>query len=93
MVVININGVGEDSCCCESRLEHWKAITGQPMLFYCAETHCVQPPAVGTRVQPVGGTSNQQYIVPLCRAHDALHGQSLTIGDAVPLALMACHNR
>ena len=67
MKVKNINGISDDTCKCESWLEHWEKVRGKKALF-CSEKDCVKSELVGAHVQKETSDTNW-YIIPLCKIH------------------------
>ncbi len=85
MKVTNINGTTQNTCKCGSWLEHWKKFSGQALPSYCPEASCLQKPEVGAHVQKDSSTDRSWYIIPLCKAHNAQTGKSLTVSDSIKL--------
>jgi hypothetical protein len=85
MKVKNINNTDIELCECGSWLTHWRNFSRQPLPTICPETRCLTKPSVGTLIQIDNATDDKWYIVPLCKAHNAKKGESLTISDLVHL--------
>ena len=85
MKVKNVNGARDDTCRCGSWLEHWKRFSGQVLPTCCPEAKCSHKPEVGAHVQKDSHSDKSWYIVPLCNAHNAQLGKSLTLIDTVKL--------
>lgn len=83
--VKNINGTSDATCRCGSWLEHWKKFSGQVLPTCCPEVKCAHKPEVGAHVQKDSQVDASWYIVPLCKAHNAQIGKSLTLIDTVNL--------
>jgi hypothetical protein len=79
-----MNGNAENTCHCESWLDHWKTYSGQ-RANYCVVKGCGGKPEVGCHVQEGGATDENVYVVPLCRACNDKHGQEMVIFDGVNL--------
>lgn len=88
MKVKNINGTSDNSCKCGTWLKHWeKYNTGsQSIPIYCREVSCMGKPEVGAHVQKADSTDTSWYIVPLCSAHNAKKGESITLMEGTALA-------
>jgi len=86
MKVININGTSDNTCKCDSWLDHWKKFSGQSLSKYCSEVKCMQGPEVGAHVQKDSSSDTNWYIVPLCKTHNGETGKSLEISDNIKLA-------
>ena len=84
MIVKSVNGTTENTCHCESWLDHWKKYSGQRSNF-CVVRGCCDKPEVGGHVQECGATNEQVYVIPLCRACRDKKGQELVIFDGVNL--------
>jgi hypothetical protein len=86
MKVNNINGTSQSICKCGSWLDHWKNYSGQSLPTYCPEKSCTNKPDVGAHVQKDSSTDRSWYIVPLCKRHNSLTGESLELVDSIKLA-------
>jgi hypothetical protein len=76
----NINGTSDNpKCPCGTWLKHWEKYTGIEFPA-CAEASCRENAEVGAHVQKLG-SDRSWYIIPLCKAHNGLHGQELEILD------------
>lgn len=85
MKVTNINGTSQNTCSCGSWLEHWKTFSGQSLPAYCPVQNCLQKPEVGAHIQKESTSDRAWYIIPLCKAHNAETGKSLTVRDSIAL--------
>lgn len=85
MRVKNINGTADNTCRCDSWLNHWEKFSGQSIPKICPETNCPEVPQIGAHVQKDSNTDRNWYIVPLCQAHNNKKGESLYITDDVRL--------
>jgi hypothetical protein len=85
MKVTNINGTSQNICKCGSWLEHWKTFSGQSLPSYCPESKCLRSPEVGAHVQVESASDKKWYIIPLCQAHNAEKGKTLSVSDSVRL--------
>ena len=84
MKLKNINGTSDNTCKCNSWLEHWKKFSGQAA-EYCPAKDCLKKDLVGAHVQRGGGSADQNwYIYPLCNAHNQ-HTGELEVSDAFRL--------
>jgi len=66
--VKNVEGTSDNTCKCDSWLDHWKTFGGGSIPTYCAEATCRKSPTVGAHVQKAGDKS--WYIIPLCATHN-----------------------
>jgi hypothetical protein len=85
MKVNNINGTSQNTCKCDSWLNHWKNFSGQVLPKWCSEEKCIQKPEVGAHVQKDSFTDSNWYIVPFCYTHNGETGKSLEIVGSVKL--------
>lgn len=85
MKIKNINGTSDNSCKCDSWLDHWKKYSKQQLPSYCPESNCVAKSEVGAHVQKDTGSDSSWYIVPLCKTHNAQKNTTLTISDSITL--------
>lgn len=67
MEVKNISGTSNNTCNCESWLEHWERFGGQSISKYCSEKSCRNKPEIGAHVQKTSVLDKNWYIVPLCK--------------------------
>jgi hypothetical protein len=67
--IININGTSDNSCSCDSWLDHWNRFSGQNARI-CSVIDCYRTDIVGAHVQKYNSTNRNWYIVPLCREHN-----------------------
>jgi len=67
MIVTNVAGTAQASCCCGSWLNHWEKLSGQATMF-CVERTCTSKDLVGAHVQRLGDSA--WYIIPLCNKHN-----------------------
>ncbi len=90
--VKNINGTKLFPCACGSLLQHWMNFSHQNLLTLCSEETCVAKPEAGALVQRDDSDDSQWYVVPLCRKHSGMTGQSIAVGDYIALvpAELAC---
>jgi hypothetical protein len=84
MIVKNINGIPEDSCNCESWLDHWERFSDQSPT-YCPVAECLNRLEVGAHVQKADSTDAGWYIIPLCEKHNARTGETLSINDNIKM--------
>lgn len=84
MKLTNINGTSDNTCECSSWLEHWKTFGGLYSVSMCAVEGCKEKAEVGAHVQKAG--SDDWYIVPLCKSHNAERGGSISVADSTKLA-------
>lgn len=85
MKMRNINGTSANTCSCGSWLGHWKAYSGQKVPEYCPEKTCLEKSEVGAHVQKDSSSDYSWYIIPLCKKHNGMRGESVEIGDWVTL--------
>lgn len=83
MRVLNLSEAGGGGCGCGTWLEHWERFSCQKANF-CAVIGCDHKPETGAKVQKEGEPA-AVYIVPLCRACAARHGQWLEIANGIHL--------
>ena len=86
MKVKNINGTSDNTCKCNSWLDHWKRFSGQSVPTYCPEEKCTLKPEVGAHVQKDGYADDSWYIIPLCKTHNGETGKTVTVSDSIALA-------
>ena len=86
MKVLNVNGTSDNVCPCGSWIEHWRSFSGQEIPDYCPVVMCMEKPEVGALVQTDSATDRSWYVVPLCRTHNGLTGESLSVRDDIKLA-------
>ena len=82
MRVKNINSTSDNLCKCGSWLKHWENFSGHSLTSYCSEKSCMKKPEVGAHVQK---DNSSWYIIPLCKVHNAKHGESIDILDGTAL--------
>ena len=82
MKVRNINGTSQNTCKCGSWLDHWTKFSGKSLPQNCYEIKCTQKPEVGAHVQKET-TDNNWYIIPLCKKHNGLHGETIDVVSTV----------
>lgn len=85
MRVRNINGTSDNTCKCDSWLDHWIKFGGQSLPRYCVEVTCRESPEVGAHVQKDDSTDSSWYIIPLCKRHNGEQGESLEVSDGTTL--------
>lgn len=68
--VKNIEGTSDNTCKCNSWLDHWKKYGGGSILDYCSEAKCTKKPTHGAHVQKDSATDKSWYIIPLCDSHN-----------------------
>lgn len=85
MKVSNINGTSNNSCNCDSWLNHWEKYSDQSIPTFCSENNCTNNPEVGAHVQSEETHDNNWYIIPLCKLHNNKQGGEIEINDAVKL--------
>lgn len=83
MQVTNINGTSDKICRCGSWLAHWGNFSREKLPDLCPEVRCREKPEVGAHVQRAG--SNDWFILPLCKTHNAQKGETITVADWVQL--------
>jgi hypothetical protein len=83
--VNNVNGTTDNTCRCNSWLEHWINFGGETLPTYCPEAKCISRPEVGAHVQADSLSDLNWYIVPLCKLHNSRKGESLEILDSTKL--------
>ncbi|TSC83714.1 MAG: hypothetical protein G01um101417_448 [Parcubacteria group bacterium Gr01-1014_17] len=83
MNVSNINGTSDNSCNCDSWLDHWKNYSDQTLPTYCQEKSCTKKPEVGAHVQKDSSYDKNWYIIPLCSEHNHQTHGSLEVVDSV----------
>lgn len=86
MRIYNTNGSTDVTCQCGSWLQHWLYYGGETLPDICPEADCFEPPEVGARVQKDSRPDGPWFIIPLCRKHNALTGESLEVSDYIALA-------
>jgi len=80
MYVKNLNGTSDSPRCpCGTWIDHWKKYTGVPNPA-CFENSCGGKGEVGAHVQKTSG-DNSWYIIPLCKHHNGLRGETVEIPD------------
>ena len=85
MRVNNVNGTSDNTCKCESWLEHWSKFGGGILPPSCREKVCTKNLEFGTRVQKDSFKDKGWYIVPLCKDHNGQTGKALDIMDGTTL--------
>jgi hypothetical protein len=80
----NIQGPGDKGCKCDTWLDHWDQFSGQSPI-YCPVAECMNHVEIGARVQKDSPTDKGWYIVPLCRKHYAMQGETLRVNDSLML--------
>ena len=85
MKVRNINGTSDTNCACGSWLQHWKNFSGEPVGSYCKEVKCNKPPEVGAHVQKEDTSDSRWYIVPLCKDHNNMRGETIEVMSGTKL--------
>lgn len=85
MKVTNINGTTDNKCKCGSWLDHWKNFSGQQLPLKCPVYFCDNTPTDGGHVQRESYLDRSWYIIPLCKAHNGMKGETLAIYDNVTL--------
>jgi len=78
MKVINVNGITDVDCKCESWLDHWLKFSGQEP-SYCPVAECMNTIETAAHVQKDSKTDQKWYILPLCHKHDGMIGQSFEV--------------
>lgn len=83
MIARNINGTASHQCNCNSWLEHWERFSEQEATT-CVALGCTNHAQVGAHVQKVSmgvldPDDQRWYIIPLCRVHNGLHGQTIDL--------------
>lgn len=88
MKVTNINGTSDNTCKCDSWLEHWEKFNsaGQKIPKYCPTKTCLNKPEVGAHVQKDSITDESWYIIPFCSICNAQTDKSLEVIDSISLA-------
>jgi len=82
MRVYNIVNTSENTCACDSWLDHWKKFSRQSA-SYCSVNGCYERPEVGGHVQKTGNFDKNWYIVPLCKGCNAKNGAYLDVNDSI----------
>ncbi len=82
--VKNINGTKENICNCGSWLKHWEKF-GEQKAGLCAEVSCQKKAIVGAHVQKSDSSDSSWYIIPLCKEHNNLFGQKISIKGSIKL--------
>lgn len=85
MRVRNINGTSDNTCKCDSWLDHWTKFGGKSLPSYCVEVKCTEKPEVGAHVQKDNSTDTNWYIIPFCKTHNGKQGESLEVTDGTTL--------
>ena len=75
----NIKGTSDNTCNCDSWLDHWKSFGGGSLPAYCSSIGCSGKPEAGAHVQKE--SDNNWYIIPLCNSCNKL-SDSLDVSDA-----------
>ncbi|MBF4230609.1 MULTISPECIES: hypothetical protein [Vibrio] len=71
MKLKNLKGTSNNTCHCNSWLDHWLEYSGANSLpSQCGEKSCLNSPEVGAHVIKVNSTDKKWYIVPLCKKHN-----------------------
>jgi len=73
MKLKNLKGTSDNTCKCDSWLDHWIKFNedGDDALpNYCGEKSCTSKPQVGAHVIKVNSKDDKWYIVPLCKKHN-----------------------
>lgn len=84
MKIKNMKGTTDNSCKCDSWLEHWKKFSRQSTTW-CQAVGCTRQDLVGAHVQRGGSSTDQNwYIYPLCKGHNQEKGE-LEVADAYAL--------
>jgi len=83
--VRNINGTSIKTCQCASWLDHWRKFSGRAIPAYCAEMLCTNPAEIGAHVQKDTDSDPNWYVIPLCSAHGAKIGESISLLGTVVL--------
>jgi len=79
MKVKNINGTRDNTCKCDSWLNHWIRFSGETRLpMFCSEKACTQKPEVGAHVQKDSSSDNSWYITALSSFSKMPNGELLT---------------
>ena len=84
MKVTNINGTSDNSCRCDSWLDHWEKFGGGLLFNQCAVEGCFYNAQVGAHVKKHNSSDNNWYIIPLCNRHN-LTNRTLEIEDSTRL--------
>ncbi len=77
------NGTSDNSCKCDSWLNHWEKFSGLKADL-CSEINCVKMEVVGTHVIKLNSDDRKCYIIPLCKEHSHLF-QEIKIDNSVEL--------
>ncbi|NOR44521.1 MAG: hypothetical protein GQ534_02960 [Candidatus Delongbacteria bacterium] len=65
MIVKNLKNTSDNTCKCNSWIDHWERYTKNNAIF-CSVQKCVDQAKVGAHVLKVSSTDKDWYIVPLC---------------------------
>lgn len=76
--VKNLNGTGDNKCLCGSWLNHWDNFSNY-YIGKCRYIGCKAEATDGAHVQKETGAN--WYIIPLCREHNLLKGQEISVQD------------
>ncbi|HCL00097.1 MAG TPA: hypothetical protein DHW42_08350 [Candidatus Marinimicrobia bacterium] len=82
--VINLINTSNKKCYCKTWLEHWEKF-GEQKAGLCAEVSCQKKAIVGAHVQKSDSSDSSWYIIPLCKEHNNLFGQKISIKDSIKL--------
>lgn len=85
MLVRNIGGTGQNSCGCDSWLDHYRRGSGiSSGLTFCSIEGCYNAATVGAHVQISGSITRQWFIVPMCESHNRVTTSDLSIPNSTP---------
>jgi len=82
MLVKNIKGTADRTCNCGTWLAHWERFAGVRAM-YCGVLSCLSEAEVGAHVVKEGGTDKAQYIVPMCKKHNAESNKSIVLSSHI----------
>lgn len=71
VLVRNMIGTGDLSCCCDGWLKHWEKYSGQEA-DECCVVDCTNKAEVGGHVKKVLVGDDNPYIIPICPEHNAM---------------------
>ena len=68
MQVVNIPDTSENTCNCESWIDHWERFSGLEA-SRCSVIDCDNNDLVGAHVSIIDNDDDDCYIIPLCNEH------------------------
>ncbi len=82
MKVKNIKGTSDNTCNCDSWLDHWKYFGGGALPSSCSNINCNSKPEVGAHIQKENSYDTNWYIIPLCSGCNQL-SEALEVGSVI----------